>query len=396
MTYADRWLLPDGVEEILPVAAKPLDQLRRQLLDLYGRWGYDLVIPPLLEYTDSLMIGLGRDIDLLTFKVTDQLSGRTLGIRADITPQTARMDAHSLNRQGANRLCYAGHVVHTRPKNPLATRTPIQAGVEFYGEAGLSADVEVVSLLLESLKLAGLPRLHLDLGHVGIYRALAAVAGFNAEQEEAFFELLQRKAMTEIKVWVNAKVHDPALAEVLLALPLLAGGREVLGRARQLFANLAPEALAAVDQMEEAASLVTSRYPEAELYFDLSELRGYHYLTGLVFAAFAPGYGNPIASGGRYDHIGEVFGRARPATGFAVDLTALSKLGLLRSVATPAILALEPLTQAQWQIVQALRAQGERVVCASSPAAAAELGCDRLLEFVGESYSLKTIAAASV
>jgi ATP phosphoribosyltransferase regulatory subunit len=396
MTYADRWLLPDGVEEILPVAAKPLDQLRRQLLDLYGRWGYDLVIPPLLEYTDSLMIGLGRDIDLLTFKVTDQLSGRTLGIRADITPQTARMDAHSLNRQGANRLCYAGHVVHTRPKNPLATRTPIQAGVEFYGEAGLSADVEVVSLLLESLKLAGLPRLHLDLGHVGIYRALAAVAGFNAEQEEAFFELLQRKAMTEIKVWVNAKVHDPALAEVLLALPLLAGGREVLGRARQLFANLAPEALAAVDQMEEAASLVTSRYPEAELYFDLSELRGYHYLTGLVFAAFAPGYGNPIASGGRYDHIGEVFGRARPATGFAVDLTALSKLGLLRSVATPAILALEPLTQAQWQIVQALRAEGERVVCASSPAAAAELGCDRLLEFVGESYSLKTIAAASV
>lgn len=396
MTYADRWLLPDGVEEILPVAAKPLDQLRRQLLDLYGRWGYDLVIPPLLEYTDSLMIGLGRDIDLLTFKVTDQLSGRTLGIRADITPQTARMDAHSLNRQGANRLCYAGHVVHTRPKNPLATRTPIQAGVEFYGEAGLSADVEVVSLLLESLKLAGLPRLHLDLGHVGIYRALAAVAGFNAEQEEAFFELLQRKAMTEIKVWVNAKVHDPALAEVLLALPLLAGGCEVLGRARQLFANLAPEALAAVDQMEEVASLVTGRYPEAELYFDLSELRGYHYLTGLVFAAFAPGYGNPIASGGRYDHIGEVFGRARPATGFAVDLTALSKLGLLRSVATPAILALEPLTQAQWQIVQALRAQGERVVCASSPAAAAELGCDRLLEFVGESYSLKTIAAASV
>lgn len=396
MTYADRWLLPDGVEEILPVAAKPLDQLRRQLLDLYGRWGYDLVIPPLLEYTDSLMIGLGRDIDLLTFKVTDQLSGRTLGIRADITPQTARMDAHSLNRQGANRLCYAGHVVHTRPKNPLATRTPIQAGVEFYGEAGLSADVEVVSLLLESLKLAGLPRLHLDLGHVGIYRALAAVAGFNAEQEEAFFELLQRKAMTEIKVWVNAKVHDPALAEVLLALPLLAGGREVLGRARQLFANLAPEALAAVDQMEEVASLVTGRYPEAELYFDLSELRGYHYLTGLVFAAFAPGYGNPIASGGRYDHIGEVFGRARPATGFAVDLTALSKLGLLRSVATPAILALQPLTQAQWQIVQALRAQGERVVCASSPAAAAELGCDRLLEFVGESYSLKTIAAASV
>lgn len=391
MTHADRWLLPDGVEEILPADAKPLDQLRRQLLDLYGRWGYDLVIPPLLEYTDSLLIGLGRDIDLLTFKVTDQLSGRTLGIRADITPQTARMDAHSLSRQGANRLCYAGHVVYTRPKSPLATRTPIQAGVEFYGEPGVSADVEVVSLLLESLKLAGLPRLHLDLGHVGIYRALAAAAGFNAEQEDAFFELLQRKAMTEIQAWVATKVHNPVLAEVLLALPLLAGEREVLTRARQLFANLAPEALAAVDQLEQVADLVTARYPEAELYFDLSELRGYHYLTGLVFAAFAPGYGNPIASGGRYDHIGEVFGRARPATGFAVDLTALSKLGLLSSATTPAILALEPLTQSQWQAVQALRAQGERVVCASSPGVAAELGCDRLLEFSAEGYSLTSL-----
>ncbi len=391
MTYADRWLLPDGVEEILPADAKPLDQLRRQLLDLYSRWGYDLVIPPLLEYTDSLLIGLGRDIDLLTFKVTDQLSGRTLGIRADITPQTARMDAHSLSRQGANRLCYAGHVVYTRPKSPLATRTPIQAGVEFYGEPGVSADVEVVSLLLESLKLAGLPRLHLDLGHVGIYRALAAAAGFNAEQEDAFFELLQRKAMTEIQAWVAAKVHNPALAEVLLALPLLAGERQVLARARQLFANLAPEALAAVDQLEQVADLVAARYPEAELYFDLSELRGYHYLTGLVFAAFAPGYGNPIASGGRYDHIGEVFGRARPATGFAVDLTALSKLGLLSNATTPAILALEPLTQSQWQSVQALRAQGERVVCASTPAAAAELGCDRLLVFSTEGYSFKSL-----
>ncbi|MDF3012393.1 MAG: phosphoribosyltransferase regulatory subunit, partial [Cellvibrio sp.] len=152
MTYADRWLLPDGVEEILPAEAKAIDSLRRRLLDLYSTWGYDMVIPPLLEYTDSLLIGLGRDVDLLTFKVTDQLSGRTLGLRADITPQTARMDAHSFKRTGANRLCYAGHVAHTRPKNPLATRTPIQAGLEFYGEPGIAADMEVVSLLLESLQ----------------------------------------------------------------------------------------------------------------------------------------------------------------------------------------------------------------------------------------------------
>lgn len=195
MTYADRWLLPDGVEEILPAEAKAIDSLRRRLLDLYSTWGYDMVIPPLLEYTDSLLIGLGRDVDLLTFKVTDQLSGRTLGIRADITPQTARMDAHSFNRTGANRLCYAGHVVHTRPKNPLATRTPIQAGLELYGEVGPAADIEVVSLLLESLQVAGLPRLHIDLGHVGIYRAIAADSGLTKAQEETFLNCCSAKLL---------------------------------------------------------------------------------------------------------------------------------------------------------------------------------------------------------
>src|SRR5690554_4258918 len=193
MTYADRWLLPDGVEEILPDQAKPIEHLRRQLLDLYSTWGYDMVIPPLLEYTDSLLIGLGRDIDLLTFKVTDQLTGRTLGIRADITPQTARMDAHSFTRRDANRLCYAGHVVHTKPKNPLATRTPIQVGVELYGESGVTADIEVVSLLLESLLTAGLPKLQIDLGHVGIYRALARAAAVTEGQEEEVFDFLAGK-----------------------------------------------------------------------------------------------------------------------------------------------------------------------------------------------------------
>ena len=304
MTYADRWLLPDGVEEILPAEAKSIDHLRRRLLDLYSNWGYDMVIPPLLEYTDSLLIGLGRDVDLLTFKVTDQLTGRTLGIRADITPQTARMDAHSFNRAGANRLCYAGHVVHTKPKNPLATRTPIQAGVEFYGEAGMSADIEVVSLLLESLILAGLPALHIDLGHVGIYRALANAARLSDAQEEEFFDLLQRKAMAEIHAWVNANIADTAIAELFVALPGFAGDKSILAAASKRFMLIAPAAADAVEQLAAVARIIEQRYPQAELYFDLGELRGYHYLTGLVFAAFAPGYGNPIASGGRYDHIG--------------------------------------------------------------------------------------------
>ncbi len=361
MTYADRWLLPDGVEEILPVDAKPIEFLRRQLLDCYATWGYDFVIPPMLEYTDSLLIGLGRDVDLLTFKVTDQLTGRTLGIRADITPQTARIDAHSMNKNGANRLCYAGHVIHTKPKHPLATRTPIQVGLEFYGEAGISADIEVVSLLLESLAIAGLPKQHIDLGHVGIYRALAAEAKLSTAQEDAFFDLLQRKATTEIREWVAQHVADTTCARLLLALPHLAGDVSVLNQARQLFAQI-PAALAAVEQLQQVAALITQRYPLAELYFDLSELRGYHYLTGLVFAAFAPGFGNPIASGGRYDHIGEVFGRARPATGFALDISAMSKLRLLPNIETQPIAVVELNDMKQWQAVQALRAQGETLV----------------------------------
>ena len=379
MTYADRWLLPDGVEEILPAEAKSIDHLRRRLLDLYSNWGYDMVIPPLLEYTDSLLIGLGRDVDLLTFKVTDQLTGRTLGIRADITPQTARMDAHSFNRAGANRLCYAGHVVHTKPKNPLATRTPIQAGVEFYGEAGISADIEVVSLLLESLILAGLPTLHIDLGHVGIYRALASAARLSDAQEEEFFDLLQRKAMAEIHAWVNANIADAAIAELFVALPGFAGDKSILATASERFMLIAPAAADAVEQLAAVARIIEQRYPQAELYFDLGELRGYHYLTGLVFAAFAPGYGNPIASGGRYDHIGEVFGRARPATGFAVDITALSKLGLLTQFQVQGILAVASDDPQQWPAIQALRAKGERVICADNIAAAAALHCDRQL-----------------
>lgn len=378
MTYADRWLLPDGVEEILPAEAKAIDSLRRRLLDLYSTWGYDMVIPPLLEYTDSLLIGLGRDVDLLTFKVTDQLSGRTLGIRADITPQTARMDAHSFMRNGANRLCYAGHVVYTRPKNPLATRTPIQAGLEYYGEPRIAADIEVVSLLLESLQVAGLPRLHIDLGHVGIYRAIAASAGLSKDQEDTFFELLQRKATTEIRAWVAANIADVNKAELFLALPNLAGNRSVLVKARALF-NGVEAAQAAVDQLDQVASVIEQRYPAADLYFDLGELRGYHYLTGLVFAAFAPGYGHPIASGGRYDHIGEVFGRARPATGFAVDITAISKLGLLSRTNVTAIAAVETSDAAQWQAIQQLRQQGQRVISVGTDEDLAELGCDRQL-----------------
>lgn len=387
MTYADRWLLPDGIEEILPLEAKAIDSLRRQLMDLYSTWGYEMVIPPLLEYTDSLLVGSGRDVDLLTIKVTDQLSGRTLGLRADITPQTARMDAHSMARQGANRLCYTGHVIHARPKNPLATRSPIQAGVEFFGEESLAADIEVVSLLIESLKATGLQYLHLDLGHVGIYRALAAQAGLTSAQEDELFELLQRKATAEIRAWVAANGFDAVNAQHLLALAELAGGRDVLARAREEFGAL-PLVVEAIAQLETLSDVIEARYPKAELYFDLGELRGYHYLTGIVFAAFAPGCGNPIASGGRYNHIGEVFGRARPATGFAVDVTALSKLGVLKEIPLASIAVVENQTQEQWAAISALRAQGERVVSLTQAGLLAELGCDRQLILIDGQYQV--------
>lgn len=389
---ADRWLLPDGVEEILPGDAAAIESLRRRLVDIYRSWGYDLVIPPLIEYTDSLLIGMGADIDLLTFKMTDQLSGRTLGIRADITPQTARMDAHSCRREGPNRLCYAGHVLHTRPKGPLATRSPIQAGVELFGEAGLEADIEVISLMLECLGQIGLEKPNIDLGHVGIYRAVVESAELNEDQQQSYFELLQHKAVSEIEAWVADNVSDPIIAEVLRQLPRLAGDKSMLEQARGLFDGVSEEALAALDELELVAEVICSRYPDTHLYFDLGELRGYHYHTGIVFAAFAQGQGQAIANGGRYDHIGEVFGRARAATGFALDVTKV--VTLLPVQQEPAVGIYAPASDdpQQWQEVQKLRAQGERVVCglANQPALADELNCDRKLVLGDQGYQVQT------
>lgn len=393
MTYADRWLLPDGVEDILPDRADRIEWLRRALVDLYRVWGYELVIPPLLEYTDSLLIGLGRDVDLMTFKVTDQLSGRMMGIRADITPQIARMDAHSFSRSGPSRLCYAGPVLHTKPKSPLATRSPIQAGVELFGEAGLDGDVEVISLMVASLQAAGLSSIHVDLGHVGIYRALAAEAGFSAVQEEDFFDLLQAKAMTDITVWLQDNVDSAELAARLKALPLLAGGREALAQARTVLAGAAEEVLAALDELEAVADAISQRCPQTELYFDLGELRGYHYHTGIVFAAFAPGLGEAVANGGRYDHVGEVFGRPRPATGFAVDITALHQLSQITETEPKAVFVAAEYVGSAWQTVCDLRASGRTVLCgfAGQVIADAKQRCDAELVPDGDSFVLKSL-----
>ena len=386
MTTVDRWLLPDGIEELLPVPAAKVEQLRRTLLDLLASWGYQLVIPPLVEFTESLLIGLGADIDLLTFRVTDQRSGRSMGIRADITPQVARIDAHSLAQPGVSRLCYTGSVLHTKATALLASRSPIKLGAELYGDSSLQADIEVISLMLETLQAAGLGlptgapanaatgALTLDLGHVGIYRRLLADCGFSAEREQVVVNALQRKSIPDLEA-VLTDVEE-SLRDNILHLAGLHGAMEVLEKL--------PDATAELEQLREVAQVVAERYPQVEVYFDLSELRGYHYHTGLVFAAYVSGHGQALANGGRYDDVGEVFGRARPATGFSTDLKALMTLlseavsgTTTTAISAPAISAQTRADAALWQQVAALRAAGEVVISRLSDGI--DPRCDRQL-----------------
>ncbi len=375
MTTGDRWLLPDGIEEVLPVPAAKVEQLRRALLDLYQSWGYQLVIPPLVEFTESLLIGLGADIDLLTFRITDQLSGRTMGIRADITPQVARIDAHSLAADGVSRYCYAGSVLHTRPTTLLASRTPIKLGAELYGDESLQADIEIISLMLETLRLAGIDGVTLDLGHVGIYRSLLADSGLDEEQEQAVFDALQRKSLPDLEVALTDV--DAARRQKILGLAGLHGDAAVLEAP-----GYAEEALA---ELRQVADEVTRRYPEVGIYYDLAELRGYHYHTGLVFSVYVEGCGQAVANGGRYDDVGAVFGRPRPATGFSTDLKALLELlsGSLAELAPGAISAPGESDPLLLKAVAELRSSGEVVI--SSLSGEIDPRCNRqLLQRDGE------------
>lgn len=390
MSIADNWLLPEGVTEILPSQAKRIEALRRGLLDLYNCWGYDLVIPPLIEYQESLLIGLGRDIARQTFRLTDQLSGRTLAIRADITPQTARMDSHSLKREGANRLCYADSVLKARPDSSFSNRSAIKIGAELYGEAGLGGDLEVISLMLATLKQATDKTLHLDLGHVGIFRNLVQVAGLTSTQERQIFDALQRKACTELKVLVADAVADPLVQEWLLALPELHGDESCLVQAKQALRGAPQSVQAAIDDLAMIAVEMRKREPQAHCYFDLAELRGYRYHTGLVFAAFVEGEGAAIANGGRYDNIGETFGRARPATGFSTDLQVL--VGLQTGLDEEKSAVFAPLSaQLQsgfWGEVERLRGRGERVIVGFNSDLTPPDSCQYVLKWTDKQWQL--------
>jgi len=376
----ERWLLPAGIDEVLPPQAAEMEALRRRLLDLYTAWGYELVIPPFIDYLESLLTGTGRDLDLMTFKLTDQLSGRLLGVRADMTPQVARIDAHQLRRAGPTRLCYLGTVLHTRTDGFAGSRSPLQIGAEIYGHDGPESDVEVLRLLVQTLETAGIASPYLDLGHVGVYRELAREAGLGRADELRLFAALQRKAKSEIAELIADAGIGGTLGDMLLALPDL-NGDDALERAAIALADAGDAVQAALERLRRVADELKRWLPGLPVHFDLAELRGYAYKTGVVFAAFVPGWGLEIARGGRYDDIGRVFGRARPAVGFSTDLKGL--IALAETSGAPAGRSDDGVL-APWDADPALRAEiarlrdaGRRVVheLPGQPGDALELGC---------------------
>ncbi|PPK53018.1 ATP phosphoribosyltransferase regulatory subunit [Marinobacter persicus] len=380
MTVSDRWLLPDGVEDILPPLAGQIESLRRDVMDTCQRWGYQLVIPPLIEYLESLFTGTGHDLELQTFKLTDQLTGRMMGVRADMTPQAARIDAHTLGDEGITRLCYAGHVLHTRPHHMLTGRTPIQAGCELFGSASETADLEIIALMLETLRVSGLPRVHLDLAHVSIYESLITQAGFDRETEAAVFDAMARKSVPELDQLLGDCAAGSAGAR-LRELARVNGGVEALEQAQSILGGASGDLDAALEQLARVAQMLKRDYPEVSLGFDFCELRGYNYHTGLVFAAYVPGHGDSVAKGGRYDAIGSDFGRARPATGFSLDIRALVALGQRAYSRAGSIWAPAEADPALEGVISGLR-MTETVIRAlpeDAQADPAERGCDRQL-----------------
>jgi ATP phosphoribosyltransferase regulatory subunit len=313
------WLLPENIADVLPSEARKIEELRRRLLDRFRSYGYELVMPPMLEYLESLLTSGGSDLNLRTFKLVDQLSGRTLGLRADITPQVSRIDAHLLNRQGVTRLCYAGVVLHTRPRGLHATREQIQIGAEIYGHAGLEADLEIQQLMLDSLRLAGLSQVRLDLCHAGVLAALLELEPAAASLGEALYDALASKDVPRLHELTAHLGQVPR--EALRALPSLYGDASVLQIARGRLPNL-PVIARALDDLAFLASQVEG----AELMIDLADLRGYAYHSGVMFSAYVDGVPNAVARGGRYDDVGQAYGRARPATGFSLDLREIARI----------------------------------------------------------------------
>ena len=390
MNRIDRWLLPEGVEEILPPRAMRLERLCREIIDLLTGWGYEFVIPPPIEYLESLLTGAGEDLDLQTFKLIDQLSGRLMGVRADITPQVARIDAHRLQRDIPVRLCYLGSVLHARPGKPGDTRAPMQAGAELYGHAGVASDIEIVRLMLATLAQAGLEQPCIDLGHIGIFRALSAASALNAAEQQEVFDILQRKAGDELRALYKEWGVSDAAGLALAALIDFNGDQAILKEAAERFAGVSAAAGLAIAELE---ALVAAIGDNADILvnIDLAELRGYHYHTGMVYTAFAPGQGEGIAFGGRYDDIGRAFGRARPATGFSVDVKSLIRFSDQPAADNTPIFAPAGHEESLLEKINALRAGGEVVIqqLDGQKADARQMGCGRRLVFEDGTWQIR-------
>ena len=362
MTLLDeRWLLPEGVEETLPPVAERLERARRDLLDLYSSWGYRLVTPPFVEHIESLLNGASSDLERQTFKLTDPISGRMIGVRADMTPQVARIDARYMPQDSPVRLCYLGTTLRTRADGLGGSRSPVQVGAELYGHAGLESDCEVILLMLATLDRVGVANVHLDLGHVGVFRALVAHAQLDRQHEDDLFEAMQRKASDEVD-GVLVAVSDAKTRGHLRALIDLNGGAEALDEARVVLASAGAKVLGYIDDLARLVAMLRARDIALPVHFDLSELRGGRYHTGIVFAAFVPGQGQEVARGGRYDDIQRVYGAPRAATGFSSDLKTLVSLAGEQTVREPSLI------EAPWSsdrqmlaAVEVLRASGERV-----------------------------------
>jgi len=323
-----KWMLPSGVEEALPPTSWQLEDLRRKLLDHYRKSGYELVHPPLIEHLDALLTGTAQDLEAQVFTLTDPASGRLLGLRADMTPQAARIAARHYRDQDIVRLCYIGTVLRSQPDSLGGPRSPRQVGCEIFGEPGLAADLEVLGVMLKTLKLAGVKNVHVDLGHVGIYRAVVGKLKLVGDDEAALFDIVQRKSSPDLAEFARARKLKPAIAKLMGQLIELNGAAEdVLERARSVLKGAGAEVDAALDLLERTVVELGREKPKLPVHIDLAELRGYRYHTGMVFAAFVPGYGREIARGGRYDGVGHEFGAPRPATGFSADLNELLRLG---------------------------------------------------------------------
>lgn len=376
------WLLPEYIEDVLPAEAARIELLRRKLLDLFTVHGYQYVIPPMLEYMESLITGVGHDLDLATFKVVDQLTGRLMGVRADMTPQAARIDAHLLNHQGVTRLCYAGSVLRTKPDGLALTREPLQLGAELYGHAGVESDIEIQKLLMNALHTIGIESVHIDFSHVNIFGSLIEASNIDAQLEQDLFAALQSKDKTLVAFL--AKDLDKTTQTALIHLTDLHGDETILEKAESVLPRT-PAIQSAIASLRHAAQALTSL--NVTVSFDFSELRGYHYHSGIVFAAYAQGYKGPLALGGRYDEVGKAFGRARPATGFSLDLrgivTALLPATPSMAIFAPACAEESTGCDASLEAkINTLRAEGHIVVqaLANSKSDFAELNCDRKLE----------------